>query len=163
LELHARVLDRGLIGTNHRVERCRRGTGGVALLARADTAFDEIFHPLGNDLGVLRLSGVALEIGFGLVQRRLEWAGIEHEQNLTGLDIVSLAEVDVLEFARHLGPNRDGRVRLDCSNGSDRQRHFLLNDAVNGDWNGLRPAPLRCLGASGRARGRYDGNRQGNA
>ena len=123
------------VGANDGVERRSGRARRVALLARADSALDEIFHSLRNHLGVGSLRGVARQVRFGLIQRGLERPMIEREQHLAGLHVVTLLEIDGLQLARHLCPYGDCRERLHGADNVHVERHFLLDDIAHGDGN----------------------------
>ena len=124
------------VGADTGFERRGRRAGRVALLARADAALDEVVHSLRNDLCVGRLRGIARQIRFGLVQRGFERPMIEREQHLPGLHVVALLEVDVFQLAGHLRSHGDGRERLDGADDVHVERHFLLDDSIDGDGHG---------------------------
>ena len=141
LQLNLRVFDGGAVGADDGIERRGRRARRVALLARADAALDEVVHSLRDDFGVRRLRRVARQVRFGLIQRGFERPMVEREQHLSGLHIVALLEVDGLQLAGHLGSHGDGRKRLDGADDVHVERHFLLDDPVDGDGNcGLRRA-----------------------
>ena len=118
---------------------------GIALLARADAALDEVVHSLRNDLRVGGLRRVAREVRFGLIQRRFERPVVEREQHLPGLHVVTLLEVDGLQLAGDLRAHGHGGKCLDRADDVHVERHILFDDLVDGDGNcGLRRA---CAGA----------------
>ena len=138
------------VGADDGIERGGCRARRIALLARADSALDEVFHSLRNHLGVGGLRGVARQVRFGLIQRGLERPMIEREEHLPGLHVVTLLEIDVFQLARHLCSHGDCRERLDCTDDVYVERHFLLDDSAHGDGNrGLRRA---CAGGLSVAR-----------
>ena len=150
LQLDLRVFDGRAVGADDRIERGGGGARRVALLARADSALDEIFHSLCNDLGVGGLRRVARQVRFGLIQRRFERPMVEREEHLPGLHVVALLEVDGFQLACHLCSHGDSREGLDRTDDVHVERHFLLDDPVDRDGNrGLRRA---CAGGLGVAR-----------
>ena len=136
LKLHLSVLDGGAVRPYHGVERGRGRARCITLLARADTAFDEVFHSLCNDFGVCRLCLIALQVGLGLIERGFQRPVIQREKHLPGLDIIALLEIDRFEFSGNLRPDRHCGERLDRANDSHFERHVLLDDPGDRDRNG---------------------------
>ncbi len=146
LQLDFRIFDGSGVGPDDSIERGGCRARRIALLARADSALDEIFHSLRDHFGVGSLRGVARQVRFGLIQRGLERSMIEREEHLPGLHVVTLLEIDVLQLARHLCPYGDCRERLHDTDDVHVERHFLLDDIAHGDGNcGLRRARARGL------------------
>jgi hypothetical protein len=135
LELHPGVLDRSLVGADDRVERSRRGAGGVALFPGTDAPFHEVFHPLRDDFGVGCLRGVALQVGFGLIQRGFQRAWVEREEHLARLDVIALTEVDRFHLSGHLRPDGHGGKGFHCAHRAGVEGHVLLHDPVDGNGN----------------------------
>ena len=99
------------------------------------------------------LSRVTLERRAGLLQRRLERPTVKREELLTGLDVITLLEVDRRELAGDLRPDRNRGVRLDSADDAHLYRHLLADRRCSryGDAR-RRPVLLRRTGLALRAR-----------
>ena len=156
LKLNFRIFHGGSVGSDDRLQRRGGGARRVALFAGSDTAFDEIVHALCDHLGVGSLRRIALQVRFCLVERGFERTRIQRKEHLAGLDVLTLAEIDRLELARHLGPDGHGRIGLDGADDLYVERHFLLEHRRDGHGNrGLGPAGARRLGIGPRTRRKY--------
>ena len=104
-QLHLRAGHRRAIGRNRGIEGRRIRRQLLELFARRDAPLRQVAIALGLRLRICRLREIALEIRFGLRERRLEGPLIQTEEQLAFRDLVTILEVDRGELAGHLGPD----------------------------------------------------------
>jgi hypothetical protein len=153
LHLHLRVVDGRAVGLDRGFEGGRARPARLELLGRRDAAAGEVGVALRDDPGVGRLRDVALEIGLGLREGRLERPPVELEQDLVLLDVVAFLEVDRRELAGDLRPDGDDRVGFDSPDDADLDRHRLLHDRGHRDRHRLVAAAAPSAAAGARRAG----------
>ena len=112
------------------------------MIFRKDAAGGERCLPLGRELLIFRVRGIATElcfrlrkqrpvageVRFGLCERRLERPAVECEELLFLPDEIAFAKRNVGELTRHLGPDRDHGVCLDIADCGNVNGHILFHD-----------------------------------
>ena len=138
----------------------------VALEVRARLRHLRLALPEGR-LRLTDLGEVLGHRGLGLPHRRLERSGIDREQQLASLDVPAFREVDLLDLARDLRLDADGRVRLHVADGVHLDRHDLLLGGGHADRHGRRgrgglrvARPIRAGAERQRRREECDGRGQ---
>ena len=176
-ELQPHVLHRRLVRPHHGARGLHRrlvglDRGGQAQLVRADlvvllardhAAVDQPPVAILLDHGIVVLRLVAREVGLGLgdlrlmlgelgarlLERGLEGARVDGEEEVAGLDVLALLEVDPGDLAADLGEHGHRRRRLHVADGphphGDVARgHLRHGDGHAGDTPfGLGPGGLR--------------------
>jgi hypothetical protein len=79
------------------------------------------------------LSPIPRQDGLSLIQGRLIWAGIELEEHLALLDLLTLPEGHPSQNPAHLGLDGHSLNWLDCARGRQLERHGSTFDSGDGD------------------------------
>jgi hypothetical protein len=105
------------------------------LLARADALLEQkrVALFVGRGLPVLR--AILGEIRFGLMECGFEWTGIDREQQVALLDVLSLAKVHPHYLTADLRLHINGGERLDAADRMNRVGDRLLLDLGCQNWH----------------------------
>ena len=99
-------------------------------------------------------ASILRQVGGGLVQRGLERPGIDGEQQVAGLDVIALVEVNGGQLAAHLRLHGNGRVGFHVADDLDLHRDVLLGGHGYGDGHVAgAAAPPAALSARSAAAG----------
>ena len=128
LEIQARRLHRGRVSLHRGRQRGGRRLGLIVLLARPDILLEQnrVALLVGRGLAILR--AIPGEVGLRLLQRGVERARIDREQQVALLDVLSLPEMHLHDLAADLRLHLDGRESLDAADRADRVGDSLLLD-----------------------------------
>ena len=136
IELGFCRLDGGLIGVDRRFCRVDFGLLGIDVLQRLGVPQHQRLEPRQVLLGVDQLRLVLALLGYGLIERGLEWRRIDFREHVAFTDVLALTEIDRDDLAVDLGAQRDGVEGLDRAEGVVIDRDVLL--CRLGDNNGNR-------------------------
>ena len=155
VELGLRVGDRGFVGGDLGGELGDGGALGVGLLPRRE--FAELGVALKVEIGVGEIRLVLLLLGLGLVERGLERAGVDLDQQIALVDHLALGEGDLVDLAVNPGPDLYGVEALNRAEAGQVDREVDLLDRRNADGNGgrARRTLLSGLGFSGLRRAEF--------
>ena len=103
IELGLRRLDGGLIGVDRRLCRVDFGLLGIDVLQRLGVPQHQRLEPRQVLLGVDQLRLVLALLGYGLIERGLEWRRIDFRQHVAFADVLALTEIDRDDLAVDLG------------------------------------------------------------
>ncbi len=147
LERRAGVLDRRLVGLDRRFHGRHVRVELVVLLARDQLlghqlAIAPLLHPRVRELGGVALDGGLrlANLGLALVQRRLglaqrglEGTGIDDEEQIALLDVLSFLETHLDELSVDLRLDAHRGVGLRVTDGRELDRDGLLDDVPQSD------------------------------
>ena len=114
VELGLGVGDRRVVGRDLRGQLRDGGTLGVGLLPGRE--FAEFGEALQIEIGVGEAGLILGLLGLGLIERCLEWPGVDLDQQVTLIDQLSLLEGDLVDLAIDPGPHHNG---IEALNGSE--------------------------------------------
>ena len=122
VELRPRGVDRRGVGRDRGGQLQHHGVLRIELLLGGEVLLGERRKTSEVKLGVGEIGLVLRFLGDGLVERGLEWPGVDLGQKIALLDHLAFLKGDLHDLAVDSGPDQNGVVGLD------------LADALKDDW-----------------------------